>query len=57
MRGGRPRGGELDETTVVLFELLITAFKADLLSCFSSCVWIIKICSLIKGPQGEQAHV
>lgn len=54
MRGGLPRGGELDETMVVLFELLITAFKADLLSCFSFCVWIIKIC---KGPQGEQAHI
>lgn len=35
---GWPRGGELDETMVVLFELLITAFKADLVSCFSVCV-------------------
>lgn len=47
---GRPRGGEVDETSVVLFELLITVFKADLASCLSFCVQLIKICSLIKGP-------
>lgn len=49
----RPRGGEADETLVVLFELLITAFKADLASCLSFCVWLIKICTTIKGPDGS----
>lgn len=38
---------------VVLFELLITVFKADLASCLPFCVWLIKICSLIKGPDGS----
>lgn len=54
---GWPGGGELDETMVVLFELLITAFKADLVSCFPFCVWIIKICTPIKGPQGDQTNI
>lgn len=48
-----PRGGELDETLVVLFELLITVFKADLASCLLFCVWFIKICTLIKGSRWE----
>lgn len=47
------RGGWVDETPVVLFELLITVFKADLASCLSLCVWLIKICALIKGPDGS----
>lgn len=45
---GGPGGGEADETEVVFFELLITAFKVDPASCPSFSVWLIKIHTLIK---------
>lgn len=54
MRGeGWPWVGEIDETSVVPFELLITLFKADLAFCLWFCVGLIKICAPIKGPGGS----
>jgi len=41
------------KTLVGLFELLITVFKADLASCLSFCVWLIKIWTLVKDPDGS----